>query len=334
MICSYIPPCREHSAWQMLGLFLCVTLNVSEWHLTDDTLLVEQVLVARTIFREQRSKNGSVISRSDFSLSQDLSPLLSLLTNSPEWENQGVLPKPPAEEPWDLGYRTQTLPRKGDLHVRGASRSIHYRLLFFYRKHQHCSSFCLHSPRVTVVRSRRAHLHRLSNTVHFWPPSVGHFLTLYVPTLQTQTQSWGKCERTSPGLAGGSKYVQVSLQDNWTTLGGFSVCSCPATFSLLSTRSCRSNLLCQEQGCFWEPKGNLDLSKWHPATSTPSAMLGIWWLTLKLHFCMKVFPAITVQHHAQSLSVGLHREYARQGIKTVEAFQLLLSLKIWILSWK
>lgn len=108
MICSYIPPCREHSAWQMLGLFLCVTLNVSEWHLTDDTLLVEQVLVARTIFREQRSKNGSVISRSDFSLSQDLSPLLSLLTNSHGNEKaKGCFPNPQQKSHgiWDTEHR-------------------------------------------------------------------------------------------------------------------------------------------------------------------------------------------------------------------------------------
>lgn len=49
---------RTHLAWQMLGLLLYVTLNVSERHLADDALLVEQVLVASTVFIEQRSKNG------------------------------------------------------------------------------------------------------------------------------------------------------------------------------------------------------------------------------------------------------------------------------------
>lgn len=100
-----------------------------------------------------------------------------------------------------------------------------------------------------MVKSRWTHHHKLSNTVHFW------HVTSSVPTLHTRTQSWGKFERTFPGLERGSTRVQGSLQDNWTTLGRFPVCSCPDAFSLLSTQSCRSSLLFQGPRMFLKDKG-------------------------------------------------------------------------------
>lgn len=53
---------------------------------------------------------------------------------SPEWENQGVLPGPPAEKQCNQGHRTHILSGKGDLHVRGVSKPTHYRLMFFTEK--------------------------------------------------------------------------------------------------------------------------------------------------------------------------------------------------------
>lgn len=158
----------------MLGLFLCVTLNVSEWHLTDDTLLVEQVLVARTIFIEQRSKNESVLNRSQslpdqiwvfhktFSLffprSQSLTrmrkPRVGSQTPSRKAVQSGIENPYPASEGRSARQRSfQIHTLRGDLFHRKEGEPCNISI---------AAAPACHSPRVTVLESRWTHHHELT----------------------------------------------------------------------------------------------------------------------------------------------------------------------------
>lgn len=155
---------------------------------------------------------------------------------SPEWESQGVLTRPPAEDPWNLGYRTHILPREGVLRVRGSSRSIHCRLVFFSERKvnpvtsalRHC--IC-HSPRVTVGKSRWTHHHEISSTVHFWHVSFCAKTTRTDPVLRKMWESLLDWQDEA-------HMYRAVFRITGIPWDGFSVCPCPTTLSLLSTLGC------------------------------------------------------------------------------------------------